>query len=87
MNKLFNELAEDERTEEHEITIGDNLMGQFIVGNWSWSVNYMIKENISAMDLLKYIEHVEEYIGSHDLICEFDRSFFLELGSSKVRFN
>ena len=87
MNILFDELEENEKTEEHEFTKGDSLMGQFIVGNWSWSVAYMIKENISIMDLIKYIEHVENYIGSHDLICEFDRSFFAELGNSKVRFN
>lgn len=86
-NILFDELKEDEKTEAHEVTKGDSLLGQFTVGNWSWSVAYMIKENISAMDLINYIEDVESYMGSPDLTCEFDRSFFAELGKTKVRFN
>ena len=87
MNILFDELKENEKTEEHEVTKGDSLMGQFIVGNWSWSVAYMIRKNISIMNLINYIENVESYMGTSDLTCEFDRSFFAELGHTKVRLN
>ena len=85
MNILFDELKENEKTEEHEVTKGDSLMGQFVVGNWSWSVAYMIRKNISTMNLINYIENVEGYFGQEETY--FDRSFFAELGHTKVRLN
>jgi hypothetical protein len=87
MNKLFNELAEDERTEDWERTRGDNLTNQFYCGNWSASVQEMIDDNISIKDLIEFLE-LEEYMnGQSEFNDWFDREFFAELGNSKVRYN
>ena len=86
-NILFDLLEEDEKTESWENAKGDNLMNQFYCGNWSASVKEMIEENISSMDLINFIELDEGYHGKTDFNQWFDRSFFAELGNTKVRFN
>ena len=87
MNILFDELEENEKTESWENTKGDNLINQFYCGNWSASVQEMIEENITAIDLINFLEHDEAKHGKTNFNQWFDRSFFVELGKSMVRFN
>jgi len=87
MNILYNELKENEVTEDGEITKGDNLLNQFYCGNWSASVKEMIEQNISATDLINYIENEESQMGKSEYLNSFDRAFFVELGMAGVRFN
>ena len=86
-NILFDELKENEKTESWEVTKGDNLMNQFLCGNWSASVKEMIEENISSMDLINFLEIDEGYNGINTTNEHFNRAFFAELGNTKVRFN
>ena len=87
MNILFKELKDDERCESWETMRGHNLMNQFFCGNWSASVQEMIDENITGNDLIEFLLDDELHEGKTNFNQWFDRSFFLELGKTKVRFN
>lgn len=87
MNKLFNELKSDERTESWETLRGHNLMNQFYCGNFSASVKEMIDENITGNHLIEFLLEDELHEGKTNFNQWFDREFFLLLGKTKVRFN
>ena len=85
-NKLFDTLQDEEKTEEHEEYLGDNLLGQFYCGNFSSSVKEMKQEQISCSNLIEFLDHIEEHYGKNDFTEWFDRKFFAELGRL-VNFN
>ena len=86
MNKLFNNLPQDEVNEDEAIyTVGDSLLYQFYCGNWSASVKEMTDNNYSTTDLIKYINSLDDYVGGW--LDWFDRDFFAELGASTVKLN
>jgi len=86
MNKLFNNLPQDEVNEDEAIyTVGDSLLYQFYCGNWSASVKEMTDNNYSTTDLIKYINSLDDCVGGW--LDWFDRDFFAELGASTVKLN
>ena len=74
-------------------TVGDSLAYQFYCGNFSFSADQMIEDNISVNEFLEWLEDKAEELDYEDKLNtlyggHFSNGFWLERKSSKVlKFN
>ena len=96
MNKLYDELPEEERQGEEEsvpfkcFTVGESLAMQFSYGNWSNSVTKMEELDVSAREFYEYLEESASDMGylvsdEHYYNGHFGGLFFIELAEHFVR--
>ena len=88
MNKLFNELPQDEQYEDEGIyQIGDALANQFYNGNWLASVELMTENYYTCTNLIDFLTDEDTEFEGQPYGGFFDYAFFAELGASTVKFN